>query len=380
MNTRKWFWVLAIAVMVGLVFFLGGGQKLAQYIGGGEAQTVSQTSPELSPDQQQALPEPTPSELTIDEELKRVNVETASAELRQMARQINAVGSLRARDSVMLRAETNGRITEVAFNEGLAVTQGQVLIRLDDSIVKAQLQEAQAKLSLANSQHRRSQQLSQQGFISSQARDEAASQLQVAQASVALAQAQLDKTMIRAPFDGLVGLKNISVGDYLSPGVELIAIEAVDPLEVDFRIPEHYLSEITVGLPIDVRLDAFPGKVYRGEVGAISPVVDATGRSLLLRAQVPNSQMILRPGLFARVTLELGTDEVVMVPESAITPSGGAQYVFKVVNNVVQRIEVSVGLRRDGWVEVVGIDAGDEIVVLGTQKVAEGTVVNVVNQ
>lgn len=380
MNTRKWLWVLAIAVMVGLVFFLGGGQKLAQYIGGGEAQTVSQTSPELSPDQQQALPEPTPSELTIDEELKRVNVETASAELRQMARQINAVGSLRARDSVMLRAETNGRITEVAFNEGLAVTQGQVLIRLDDSIVKAQLQEAQAKLSLANSQHRRSQQLSQQGFISSQARDEAASQLQVAQASVALAQAQLDKTMIRAPFDGLVGLKNISVGDYLSPGVELIAIEAVDPLEVDFRIPEHYLSEITVGLPIDVRLDAFPGKVYRGEVGAISPVVDATGRSLLLRAQVPNSQMILRPGLFARVTLELGTDEVVMVPESAITPSGGAQYVFKVVNNVVQRIEVSVGLRRDGWVEVVGIDAGDEIVVLGTQKVAEGTVVNVVNQ
>lgn len=380
MNTRKWFWVLAIAVMVGLVLFLGGGQKLAQYIGGGEAQTVSQTSPELSPDQQQALPEPTPSELTIDEELKRVNVETASAELRQMARQINAVGSLRARDSVMLRAETNGRITEVAFNEGLAVTQGQVLIRLDDSIVKAQLQEAQAKLSLANSQHRRSQQLSQQGFISSQARDEAASQLQVAQASVALAQAQLDKTMIRAPFDGLVGLKNISVGDYLSPGVELIAIEAVDPLEVDFRIPEHYLSEITVGLPIDVRLDAFPGKVYRGEVGAISPVVDATGRSLLLRAQVPNSQMILRPGLFARVTLELGTDEVVMVPESAITPSGSAQYVFKVVNNVVQRIEVSVGLRRDGWVEVVGIDAGDEIVVLGTQKVAEGTVVNVVNQ
>ena len=380
MNTRKWFWVLAIAVMVGLVLFLGGGQKLAQYIGGGEAQTVSQTSPELSPDQQQALPEPTPSELTIDEELKRVNVETASAELRQMARQINAVGSLRARDSVMLRAETNGRITEVAFDEGLAVTRGQVLIRLDDSIVKAQLQEAQAKLSLANSQHRRSQQLSQQGFISSQARDEAASQLQVAQASVALAQAQLDKTMIRAPFDGLVGLKNISVGDYLSPGVELIAIEAVDPLEVDFRIPEHYLSEITVGLPIDVRLDAFPGKVYRGEVGAISPVVDATGRSLLLRAQVPNSQMILRPGLFARVTLELGTDEVVMVPESAITPSGSAQYVFKVVNNVVQRIEVSVGLRRDGWVEVVGIDAGDEIVVLGTQKVAEGTVVNVVNQ
>src|SRR5690606_23531480 len=212
MNTRKGLWGLVIIAIAGVVLFLGGGQKLARFIGGGEAQTVSQASPELSPDQQQALPAPTQSEVVVDEEMKRVNVEATLAELRPMARQINAVGSLRARDSVMLRAETNGRITEIAFEEGLAVKQGQVLIRLDDSIVKAQLQEAQAKLSLANSQFRRSQQLSQQGFISSQARDEAASQLQVAQASVALAQAQLDKTIIRAPFDGLVGLKNISLG------------------------------------------------------------------------------------------------------------------------------------------------------------------------
>ncbi|MCQ9615374.1 efflux RND transporter periplasmic adaptor subunit [Paenalcaligenes niemegkensis] len=246
-------------------------------------------------------------------------------------------------------------------------------------MVSAQLQEAKARLNLANSQYRRSQELNQQGFISSQARDETASQLQVAQATVALAQAQLDKTVIRAPFDGLVGLKSISVGDYVSPGSELVSIEAVDPLDVDFRVPEHYLANITVGLPIDVRLDSFPTRTYRGEVGAISPVVDATGRSLLLRAHVPNPNMVLRPGLFARVTLELGTDEVVMVPESAITPSGNAQYVYKVVNGIVQKVEVSVGLRREGWTEVLGVEADEQIVVLGTQKVDEGTAVNVVN-
>lgn len=310
---------------------------------------------------------------------KQVNVEVVAAETRYLTREISAVGSLRARDSVLMRAETSGRITSIEFQEGLAVEKGQVLIRLDDSVVKARFQEAKAKLRLANSQYRRSQQLSQQGFISSQARDEASSQLAVAQASVALAQAELDKTIIRAPFDGLVGLKNISVGDYLSPGIELVAIEAVDPLDVDFRIPEHYLSRIAVGLPITIRLDSFPNQSFKGAVGAISPVVDATGRSLLLRAHVPNSEMTLRPGLFARVTLALGADEVVMVPETAIAPSGNNQYVFKVVNGVAQRIEVAIGLRREGWVEVAGIKKGEWVVVRGTQKVAEGTAVNVVN-
>lgn len=370
-------WVVAIAVVASAVLFFGGANGLVRQALDPQQEQSTELSPRLTPDQE-ALPD-SPATQLDDIATDRVDVEAIAAELRPLARQINAVGSLRARDSVLLRAETNGRITHIDFNQGLPVQKGQLLIRLDDSVVAAQLQEAKAKLSLANSQFRRSQELSQQGFISSQARDETASQLQVAQASVALAQAQLDKTSIRAPFDGVVGLKNISVGDYLSPGAELVAIEAVDPLDVDFRIPEQYLAEISVGLPIDVRLDAFPGQTYRGEVGAISPVVDATGRSLLLRAQVPNSSLNLRPGLFARVTLELGADDVVMVPESAITPSGSAQYVFKVVNNVVQRVEVSVGLRRDGWVEVVGVEQGEQIVVLGTQKVAEGTAVNVVN-
>lgn len=380
MNKRNWIWLLIVVFVVGLLLVFGGAKLLVREFSASRDSTVlSRSSSDLTPELQQVLPQPVPADLNAESSDGRVNVETMAAEKRHLARQVNAVGSLRARDSVLLRAEANGRITQIEFNEGLPVKKGQVLVRLDDSIVSAQLQEAKARLNLANSQYRRSQELNQQGFISSQARDETASQLQVAQATVALAQAQLDKTVIRAPFDGLVGLKSISVGDYVSPGSELVSIEAVDPLDVDFRVPEHYLANITVGLPIDVRLDSFPTRTYRGEVGAISPVVDATGRSLLLRAHVPNPNMVLRPGLFARVTLELGTDEVVMVPESAITPSGNAQYVYKVVNGIVQKVEVSVGLRREGWTEVLGVEADEQIVVLGTQKVDEGTAVNVVN-
>src|SRR5690606_14960467 len=145
--------------------------------------------------------------------------------------------------------------------------------RLDDNIAKAQLQQSQANLSLAESQYRRSVQLSKQGFISQQARDESYSQLKVQQAAVALAKAQLEKTAILAPFDGLIGLRNVSVGDYVSPGIDLVPIESIDPLKVDFRIPEQFLSQVQVGLKMAVNFDALPGQQRQGEVGAISPLV-----------------------------------------------------------------------------------------------------------
>ncbi|MGG4775328.1 efflux RND transporter periplasmic adaptor subunit [Alcaligenaceae bacterium 429] len=304
---------------------------------------------------------------------ERVGVQVADAQFHELQRSLSAVGSLKARDSVALRAEITGTIKDIAFEEGQPIERGQILVRLDDSIAQAQLLEAKAKLSLASSQHQRSRRLSEQGFISSQARDESASQLQVAQAAVALAQAQLDKTVILAPFSGLAGLKNISVGDYVSPGSELLLLEAVDMLEIDFRIPEQYLSRVSPGTLVTARVDAFPKEEYDGQVTAINPVVDAAGRSLWLRARLPNESLLLRPGLFARVTLQLGTDSVVMVPESAIQPAGEAQYVFLVVDGIAQRTEVKVGSREAGWVEVQGVAPGEVVVVSGVQKLVDGT-------
>ncbi|NYT65754.1 efflux RND transporter periplasmic adaptor subunit [Alcaligenaceae bacterium] len=306
------------------------------------------------------------------------NVQLAAVVQVSLPHSVAAVGNLRSENSVELRSEITGRIAQINFNEGGQVRQGQVLVRLDDSVLRAQLQQAQANLSLAASQFRRATELNQQGFISKQAKDEAGSQLNVQQAALALAQAQLDKTAIVAPFDGLVGLRNVSVGDYVSPGSDLVPIESIDPLKADFRIPENYLSLVNIGMRISVAFDAFPGQVRDAEVVAISPVIDTGGRSILLRANVPNTDGKLRPGMFARVQLKFKDTESLVVPETALSPSGQSQYVFRVNQNTAERVMVNVGQRSGGMVEILdGLRFGDQVVISGLQKVQDGGQVNV---
>ena len=295
-----------------------------------------------------------------------------------LPRGIAAVGTLRSENSVMLRPEITGRISEINFDEGGRIKKGQVLVRLDDSVVKAQLQQAQANLSLANSQYRRAAELSKQGFISKQGRDEAGSQLQVQQATVALAKANLGKTVILAPFDGLIGLRNVSVGDYVSPGIDLVPIESIDPLQVDFRVPEQYFGQVHVGLKLSLKFDALPGETREGVIGAISPLVDVGGRSILLRANVANTDSTLRPGMFARVQLQFSDDSALVVPETALVPSGDTQNIYRVRQGRVERVQVQIGQRRGGNIEIVnGLQEGDQVVVAGLQKVIDGSPVEI---
>lgn len=308
----------------------------------------------------------------------KVTVEARAVQQVSMPRGVSAVGTLRSEDSVVLRPEITGRITEINFSEGGKVKKGQVLIRLDDSVAKAQLQQAQANLSLANSQYRRAIELGKQGFISKQARDESSSQLKVQQAAASLAQANLDKTVILAPFDGLIGLRNVSVGDYVSPGADLVPIESIDPLKVDFRIPEHYLGQVKEGSKLALSFDALPGQTREGEVGAISPQVEVGGRSILLRANVPNADDTLRPGMFARVRLQFSDELVTVVPETALVPAGEEQYVYRIDQGKAKRVVVKVGQRRGGTVEIQeGLNAGDQVIVSGLQKVRDGDLVEI---
>lgn len=302
-----------------------------------------------------------------------VRVELARIEEVPFARGISAVGSLRSDESVMLRPEVAGRVQHIEFREGQAVQRGQVLVRLDDSIPRAELAQARANLSLAESHYRRAVDLHGRGFVSQQARDEAASELKVQQAATALAQARLDKMSIRAPFAGMVGLRDVSVGDYVSEGQDLAPLEAIDPLKVDFRVPEVYFSKVAVGQRLTLRLDALPGQDRPGQVYAVSPLVDAGGRSVLLRATVANADGVLRPGMFARVQLTFGQDRALVAPEAALSPSGQAQYVFRVSGGKAQRVEVTVGERREGRVEILtGVAAGDQVVVAGLQRLTDG--------
>jgi len=310
--------------------------------------------------------------------VETVLVEVAPVEQRKFARGISAVGSLRSDESVMLRPEVAGRIEQITFKEGQPVEQGQVLFQLDDSVARAEVDQARANLALAQSHYRRAVDLKGRGFVSQQALDEASSNLKIQQAATALAQARLDKMTLKAPFSGVIGLRNVSVGDYIGQGQDLVPLEAIDPLKVDFRVPEMYFNQTQKGQTLNVRLDALPGEERQGEVYAISPLVDAGGRSILLRATVPNPDDRLRPGMFARVQLFFGEDDVLAVPEAALTPSGQSQYVFTVKDGHAHRTEVTLGERRNGVVEILtGLAHDDEVVIAGLQRLTDGAPVKI---
>ena len=306
-----------------------------------------------------------------------VAVEAIKVALIPMPQSITAVGSVRSDESVTLRPEVVGRIAEIRFKEGQQVTKGAVLVKLDDSVTGADAEQAQANLWLARSKSERAAELHQKGFVSAQAKDEAEGALRVAQATLQSALARLARLEIRAPFSGIIGLRQVSVGDYVKDGQDMVNLEAIDPLKVDFKIPETFLGQVQVGQSLQINLDAIPGKTYDGKVMAINPLVDAAGRSVVLRAVIRNTNSELRPGMFARVRLltSVKADSMV-VPEQALVPQGSDQFVFKVVDGRAQRVRVEIGQRRDGNVEILRGVAPDEMVVTAGQlKIRDGVAV-----
>lgn len=306
-------------------------------------------------------------------------VEAMKVRLVSLPQSITAVGSLRSDEAVVLRPEIAGRISEILFREGQRVQQGEVLVRFDSSVQRAELEQAKANLSLNQSKFERAVDLQKKGFISSQARDEAENNYRVSRAAVDLFAARLAKLELRAPFSGIAGLRSVSVGDYVKDGQDLVNIETVDPLKVDFRVPEIYLKQVAAGQSLQIGLDAFPNQSFNGQVLAINPLVDASGRSIVIRAQVRNSSSSLRPGMFARVRLIVGGEqESLAVPEQALVPVGDDLYVFKVADGKAQRTKVEIGQRRDAMVEITkGLARTDLVVTAGLQKIRDGANVKV---
>ena len=308
-----------------------------------------------------------------------VTVEATKVVTAPMPQTITAVGSLRSDESITLRPESAGRISEITFQEGQRVVKGAPLVKLDAAIPQAEVSQAKANLTLAKSKFDRAVDLAQRSFISGQAKDEAENNFKVAEAALQLALAKLAKTDIRAPFSGIIGLRSVSVGDYVKEGADLVNIEAIDPLKVDFRVPERYLRQVQVGQSLQVTLDALPDKSYDGKVVAVNPLIDTAGRSVVIRAQVRNQHTALRPGMFARVRLiTRDQSDAMVLPEQALVPQGTEQYVFKVVSGKVIRVKIETGQRRDGKVEVLtGLAAGDMVVTAGQLKIRDGVAVRV---
>ena len=309
-----------------------------------------------------------------------VAVESTLARLRPLSEDIEAVGSLRSRQGTMVRAEVGGRVTQIGFRDGQEVRRGQLLVQLDDRLPQAQVQQALAELSIAQANHQRNTELVAKGFISQRGLDESAAAVKVAQAKAELARATAARLRVLAPFDGVAGLRNISVGDYLKEGADIVNLDDMAAMYVDFRLPERLQARVRPGQTARVLVEALPDRAFAAVVQAVDPQIDANGRSLSVRGCIDNRRLQLRPGMFARVAARLGDDrQALMVPEEAVVSQGGRQSAIRLVKAEgqdgkpawrSQRVDVQTGARANGQVEILrGLAEGERIVTAGQQRI-----------
>lgn len=297
-------------------------------------------------------------------------VETVTLQPEPLEGGLQTVGSLRADESVVVRPEVGGRIERIHFEEGGSVRAGQPLFSLDASLARASLNEASANLENSRRANARAAELAEEQLIARSDYDQTRANYAVDQARVASARTALDKMTLRAPFSGRIGLREVSVGDYVSIGQDLVTLVRMDPIEVDFSVPEGALPQLRQGQSISITVDAFPGETFGGKVVAIAPVIDPNSRSVQLRAQIANPDARLRPGQFAKLTLDTSTGgDAILVPEQALMQEGETRFVFTVVDGKAVRTEVTTGRRVPGKVQVLeGLQAGDVVIVAGQGK------------
>jgi membrane fusion protein (multidrug efflux system) len=315
-------------------------------------------------------PEPeTPGRVAEASPPKVIVTEARTHELR---REILALGTTLAREAVDITARVTSVVTAVEFVEGQEVKTGRVLVRLDGTEAEAELALAQAALKETRSRFNRSEALAASGTVSEFQLDELAARLEADEAAVRAASARLDATVIRAPFDGQVGLRRVSVGSVVGPGDLITTLDDLGRLLVDFAISETALGAVRVGMDIEAHAPAWSEDAFLGRVVAVDTRVDVATRTVTVRGELPNEDRRLRPGMFLEVALLGEPRPAIVIPEQAIVPSGERHYVYLVEDGLARRTEVELGVRRPGSVEIVaGLAAGDVVIVEGTQKASD---------
>ena len=292
----------------------------------------------------------------------------------QLADEIEALGTARSNESIEVTAKTSSLIREIRFDEGQAVEAGDVLVELDAREARADLALAQATLAESRSQYERRRGLKATQAVSASELEALHAKQEVDAARVAAAQARLDDLVIRAPFAGRLGLRRVSVGSLVTPGTLITTLDDTRNIKLDFSVPESFLATLHPGLAIEARSAAYPHESFHGEVATIDTRVDPVTRAITVRAALDNEKALLRPGMFMTVRLAQAPREGLVVPEEAIVPERGEQYVWVVSDGRAERRKVRTGIRRPGNVEVVaGLDAGERVVTEGTQRLSDGS-------
>lgn len=294
-----------------------------------------------------------------------------------VAETLSLVGTLAANESVEIQSEVDGVIDEIPFGEGDSVEKGQLLVQLEETKLRAAFEEAKANYELTKSNYNRSEELYQDSLISSQEFDQAMSSFQRAKATMELRERNLRDARIFAPFDGVVGSREVSPGQVINKNTTLTWLVDLDPIKVEINVPEKFLGQLSAGQTLDLTVAAFPEETFAGRVYFIAPFVDPVTRTALVKARIDNPDFRLKPGMFATLDLTLKIREkAVVVPEAAINQvlqKDRANLFVVTEENTVELREVRVGVRMPGQIEILeGLKVGERVVVEGTQKIGPG--------
>jgi len=303
-------------------------------------------------------------------------VEVITVKSETFVQDINVAGSLRPNESVIISSEAEGRVSDIFFKEGMLIDKKQMLLKLDSRLEEAQLAAAQASFNNSKSSYMRASTLAARGVLAAQAKDDALAEMKKDEANVKLAKARIDKTVIYAPFSGVIGLREISPGDIVKQGQKIADLVDNSVMKADFSLPQSYYSMIKKGMEIEVTTDAVPGKKFVGIITVLESRVDEASRNIMVRAEIPNEDDYLKPGLFVNIRIIFETrNNVIMLPEESVFPEGEKNYVFvKTTDNKVSKREVITANRSNGQVEISnGVSVGDIVVTDGQMKLKDGS-------
>jgi membrane fusion protein (multidrug efflux system) len=302
-----------------------------------------------------------------------VGVVTAPASEGSLGLEIEAIGNAVANESAEITSKTVNTVTAIRFKEGQLVKRGTVLVEFDSAQARADLAAAEAAFAESRSQYNRSQELLETKVLSQAQMDQLEATLKTNEAKVASARAHLDDTIIRAPFDGRIGFRRISVGGLVNPGTVISTLDDTSVMKLDFTVPQSYLFGLTPGLAITAQIAGVPNKSFTGRITTLDSRVDPVTRSIIVRAELPNKDGTLKPGMFMTAKISAAAVKALLIPEGALVPEQGKTFVFVVKDGVVAKREVTIGRRRPGEVQVTtGLDRGERVVVEGTQKIRDG--------
>ena len=305
---------------------------------------------------------------------REVPVMTAQPKLKDFALEVEALGTVRANESVDITAKVADRVTAIHFEEGKQVRKGDVLVELDNAEALADLAAAEAAERDSRSQYKRSQELFQTKALSEAQLDQLEATMLANQARVAAARSRVRDRIITAPFNGRVGLRNASLGGLVNPGGVITTLDDLSVVKLDFAVPELFLSSLKPGLTVAAQSDAYPNATFKGRVDSVDTRVDPTTRAVVVRALIDNRDSRLRPGMFMTLRLVRSEGKALMLPETAIVPEDSKHFVFVVADGKAEKREVTIGRRRPGEVEILkGVTDEDLVVTDGTLNVHDGT-------